>query len=325
MAPGNNGASTTPEDDDPFGYLYADGQAAGATPPDSGGGGYGYPNPRSSYHHVRAVGERQYGQQQQSYGQQVPTQQQTAAYNQPNTHYQAPETLPGGAPAQPGSPRAPRGGGGRGGGPNTKALLIGAVAVVAAVVIGIGVAMLSNSGDDDKGDEAGSKPSGASQSVQPSETPSQSASSAPLDLPKTDAKSLTLAGGPVVASDVKGAKSAGGEYVAGFNKVGASVTWTVSDIPKDGAYRLYVNYGVPGKDSDATIDVNGKKQTRPLNMTNFAHAKEGDWEKGWTNTWAIVQLTKGTNAITVSCDEGNTCDANIDQMWLSEGPAKKSR
>lgn len=40
MTPGNNGAST-PEDDDPFGYLYADGQANGAQPPS---GGYGYPN-----------------------------------------------------------------------------------------------------------------------------------------------------------------------------------------------------------------------------------------------------------------------------------------
>ena len=132
MAPGNNGGSTTPEDDDPFGYLYADGQAAGATPPEGAGGGYGYPNPRSSYraNQIRTVGERQYGQTQ-------PTQ----AYQQPNAHYQAPETMPGGGvPSQPGPPTAPMRGGGRGRGPNTKALLIGAVAVVAAVVIGIGVA-----------------------------------------------------------------------------------------------------------------------------------------------------------------------------------------
>ncbi|MEV1020452.1 carbohydrate-binding protein [Streptomyces sp. NPDC050264] len=318
MAPGNNGASTTPEDDDPFGYLYADGQAAGATPPNGGGGGYGYPHSRSSYNQVRTVGERQYGQQQYGGQQQVPPPQQTAQYNQPNAHYQAPETLPGGgAPAQPGPPQPSRGGGGRGRGPNTKALLIGAVAVVAAVVIGIGVAMLSADSDDDKG-EAGSKPSGGSQTVQPSATPSKSASADPVDLPKTDAKALKLDGGTATASDVDGAKAAGGVYVAGFNQVGASLTWTVNDIPKDGAYRLYVNYGVPGKDSDATINVNGTKQSRPLNMTNFAGAKEGDWEKGWTTTWAIVQLTKGTNAITVSCEQGNTCDANIDQMWLAE-------
>ncbi len=98
MTPGNNGAST-PEDEDPFGYLYADGQAAGAQPPS--GGGYGYPG---SVNRVRPVGERQYGgqqaaaaptaQYQQPYGQTVPQQQSYGA--QPNAHYQAPETFPGG-------------------------------------------------------------------------------------------------------------------------------------------------------------------------------------------------------------------------------------
>lgn len=322
MAPGNNGASTTPEDDDPFGYLYADGQAAGATPPNGGGGGYGYPNPRSSYNHVRAVGERQYGQQQPQYGQQqVPPQQQTAAYNQPNAYYQAPETLPGG-PDQAGPPQSPSRGGGRGSGgrgPNTRALLIGAVAVVAAVVIGIGVALLSDSSDDDKGGEAGGQPSGDSQSVQPSETASKPSKDDPVDLPKTDAKTLRLDGGTATATDVKGAKAAGGVYVAGFNKPGASLTWNVSDIPKDASYSLHVTYSVPGEDDNATMTVNGTKQDRALNMKNYAGAKAGDFEKGWTDTWGVVELTKGTNAIKLSCEDGNKCNALIDQMWLVEG------
>lgn len=81
MAAGNDGANK-PENDDPFGYLYEDGQAAGAQPP--GGGGYGYPGPaqaqpgvpRTSYNQVRTVGERQYGGQQ--YAQpHVPSQQQS--------------------------------------------------------------------------------------------------------------------------------------------------------------------------------------------------------------------------------------------------------
>ncbi|MER5949643.1 carbohydrate-binding protein [Streptomyces sp. NPDC001904] len=310
MAPGNNGASTTPEDDDPFGYLYADGQAAGATPPNGGGGGYGYPNSRS-FNQVRTVGERQYGQQQ------VPPQQ-TQAYHQPNAHYQAPETVPGGGPpTQPVSSRSSRGGGG-GRGPNTKALLIGAVAVVAAVVIGISVAMLSNGSDDDKNADAGAKPSGDSQSVRPSETASQSAdaSAEPADLPKTDAKSLTLGGPAATAADVKGAKA--GTYVT-FNKAGASLTWTVNNIPKDAAYSLHVTYSVPGEDDNATMTVNGTEQSRLLSMKNYAHADKGDWEKGWTDTWGVVQLTKGTNAITISCEQGNQCNALVDQMWLVEG------
>src|SRR4029453_19039723 len=119
MTSGNNGAST-PEDDDPFGYLYADGQANGAQPPS---GGYGYPN---SVNRVRAVGQRQYGQPAQpqqtaAYGQ-VPQQQGT--YGQPNANYAAPETFPGSAPTAPQQPAY--GGGGGGGGPNTKGVRVGA-------------------------------------------------------------------------------------------------------------------------------------------------------------------------------------------------------
>ncbi|MEU8589017.1 carbohydrate-binding protein [Streptomyces sp. NPDC048664] len=316
MTPGNNGAST-PEDDDPFGYLYADGQANGAQPPS---GGYGYPG---SVNRVRAVGQRQYGQQQpqgqQAYGQQgtqtaaygqVPQQQ---PYGQPNAHYAAPETMPGGAGTRQG-PGAGQDGPGRRG-PNTKGLLIGAIAVVAAVVIGIGVAIIGGGGD--KGDHrAGSGPSNA-QSASPSD--SAGGSAAPAELPKIDAKALRIEGGATTASDVKGAKSAGGIYVAGFNQVGAKLTWTINSVDTAGTYRLYVRYGIPGVDANATLVVNGKSRTQKLNMKNFAGSPQGDWEKGWQTTWANVELTKGTNTVQLVCNPGDQCNANIDQMYLQNG------
>ena len=321
MTPGNNGAST-PEDDDPFGYLYEDGQAAGAQPPS--GGGYGYPG---SVNRVRPVGERQYGgqqaaaptaqYQQQPYGQTVPQQQPYGA--QPNAHYQAPETFPGGPPAGQQPPSYNNGGGngggnGRGRGPNTKGLLIGAIAVVAAVVIGISVAMMNGNDDNKSGDQAGSTPSASSSA---SSSPSASSSSAPAaELPKIDAKALLLGGGATTSSDVSGAEAAGGVYVSGFNAVGASVTWNMSGLAKSGNYRLYVNYGVPGKAATATLTINGTAQSRPLNLGNFAKAAEGDYEKGWTETWASVQLNKGSNTIKISCEQGNQCDVNFDQLYL---------
>ncbi|MFF8861614.1 carbohydrate-binding protein [Streptomyces sp. NPDC015139] len=301
MTPGDNGAST-PEDDDPFGYLYADGQARGAQPPS---GGYGYPN---SVSRVRTVGERQYGQQST-----VPQQQ--GAYGQPNAHYQAPETLPGGATTS----RQPALSGGDGGrrGPNTKGLLIGAIAVVAAVVIGISVAMINGNADDDKsGNEAGSTPT-HSQSHEPSPTNTKSTPAGAL--PKADAAtdgSVQLAGGAARASDVKGAKADGGAYVAGLNTAGASITWTVKDIQKAGSYRLYVRYGIPGEDADATLSVNGKPNQQPLGMKNFIGSPKGDFEKGWQTTWAPVTLTKGPNTLTISCGQGNQCNALIDQLWV---------
>ncbi|MFE5816762.1 CBM35 domain-containing protein [Streptomyces sp. NPDC056479] len=314
MTSGNNGAST-PEDDDPFGYLYADGQANGAQPP-SGGGGYGYPG---SVNRVRAVGQRQYGQPAPTaaYGQ-VPQQQGT--YGQPNAHYAAPETHPGGATTAQQQP-AYSGGNGSGGrgGPNTKGLLIGAIAVVAAVVIGISVAMLGGDGEkDDAGGDTGSTPTQSQQSSEPSPSNSNSAA-AEDDLPTIDAKALALAGGATTASDIKGAKADGGVYVNGFNAVGSSVTWSVDGIPKSGKYTVYVGFSVPGKDGNATLTVNGTPSTAPVSFKNYAKGPEGDYEKGWTKTYNWIQLNKGTNTIKVSCEQGNQCDALIDQMWLVKG------
>ncbi|MFJ2196164.1 carbohydrate-binding protein [Streptomyces violaceusniger] len=326
MTAGNNG-SGTPENDDPFAYLYRSegdqgdqgGQSGqpGAAPRT---GGYGYPGPaqpgvpRTSYNQVRAVGERNYGQQipnqpPQGYGQQQ------GGYGRQNAHYAAPETLPGGAPRQPGA-AAPRGGHGGGGrGPNNKGLLIGALAVVAVVIVGIGVAMITN-GDDKKDDQADptNQPTAGS-SVEPGE--SSGPSKAPDgNLPTEDAAKMRLTGGAAAASAIQGAKADGGSYV-GVNAPGASATWSV-DVDKAKSYRLYVTYGVPGEDQSMSLTINGKKEARPLNMKNFADAPKGDFEKGWTETWSIVQLSKGTNTITVSCENGDKCNANIDQMWLAK-------
>ncbi|MFF1402580.1 carbohydrate-binding protein [Streptomyces sp. NPDC058294] len=313
MTPGDNGASP-PEDDDPFGYLYADGQARGAQPPS--GGGYGYPN---SVSRVRAVGERTYGQQvsygqppQAAYGQGAPQQ---GSHGQPSAHYQAPETLPGGA--QAGRPPARPTSGRRG--PNTKGLLIGAVAVVAAVVIGIGIAMINGHTDDDKsGNQAGTSPT---QPQPHSPSPTSSGKPTPGELPKVDGadKSLQLAGGAAGASDVSGARSADGSYVGGLNQVGASVTWTVSDIPEDGPYTLFVNYSTSGQDQSMSVTVNGKPYGGKLGLKNWRSAPDGAFDKGWTKSYAWLTLQKGSNTIAVSCQPGDKCNVLIDQMWIKKG------
>ncbi|MEU6809015.1 carbohydrate-binding protein [Streptomyces sp. NPDC046831] len=311
MTPGNNGAST-PEDDDPFGYLYADGQANGAQPPS---GGYGYPN---SVSRVRTVGQRQYGQQSPTapHGQA----QQQGAYGQPGAHYAAPGTSPGG-PSGPRATSSQGGSGGRGRGPNTKGLLIGAVAVVAAVVVGIGVVMIGGNDDEKPNDSAGGASPTAAQSDGPSPSASDSAASEE-DLPAIDAKALRLDGGAVTASNVKGARADGGVYVTNFNTPGASVTWNVNGIPEDGKYTLFVGYGVPGKDGTATLTVNGTAAGVPVKLKNWANAPAGDYEKGWTKTFNYIQLNKGTNIIKISCEPGNQCDANLDQLWLAKGWVK---
>ncbi|WLQ49972.1 CBM35 domain-containing protein [Streptomyces poriferorum] len=331
---GNNGAST-PEDDDPFGYLYEDGQAAGAQPP--GQGGYGYPGPaaqpgvpRTSYNQVRTVGERQYGQvpPQQAYGQpQAPYGQQNAQYGQPNgqygqpaPQYAAPETYSGGTTAQVPHQGGRGSGGGPGrSGPNTKGLLIGAVAVVAVVLIGIGVALMT---DDDKGgkkDEATSS-SGPAGEVEQSPTPDPAKSSeAPVELPKQDAASLKLGGTAAVDKTVKGAEGPDGSYVSGFNAVGSSVTWRAA-MEQAGSYRLTVRYAIPDKDANATLTVNGKPNSQPIGLKDFIQSSDPNWEKNWQTTWAPVDLVKGENEISISCQDGNQCDVILD--WVEVTPAK---
>ncbi|MFF7444139.1 CBM35 domain-containing protein [Streptomyces sp. NPDC008122] len=322
MAAGNEGGNT-PEDDDPFGYLYEDGQAAGARPPQ--GGGYGYPGPapaqpgvpRTSYNQVRTVGERKYGhQQQQPY---VPPQQQ-AAYGQPQAQYAAPETY--GAQPQTRAIPAQRGGG-SGRGPNTKGLLVGAVAVVAVVVIGIAAAVISNSGNekDKKDDKAGGNtPSTAPSQV--SETPSTepSAEKTPEELPKQDAATLTLGGAATTGTGIKGAKGTNGAYVT-LTGEGSSASWSV-DVPNTGEYTLRITYSVPGKDAKTSLTVNGEAP-REINMGNFAKAPEGDWEKGWTYTYSYVNLNKGSNALKISCEAGDSCEAILDQVYLEAGHTGK--
>ncbi|MFF7856763.1 carbohydrate-binding protein [Streptomyces sp. NPDC007904] len=312
MTPGSNGAST-PEDDDPFGYLYADGQANGAQPPS---GGYGYPN---SVNRVRPVGTRQYGQQ--GPAPQAPPQQ--GAYGQPSAHYAAPETLPGGATTVQSQQPAYGGGrgGGRGRGPNTKGLLIGAIAVVAAVVIGIGVAMIGGDDEDKGGDQADATPTEV-QPTEPSPTASRSAD-AGVELPTIDAKAMRLGGTASLASDVEGAQSDGGIYVTNLNQPGSSVTWTVDKIPEAGAYTVFVRYSTTDEPQSMTLTVNGKEFGSKLNMDNFARAKDGDFAKGWTQTFAWPTLNKGTNTISVSCADGDKCNVLLDQLWLKEGQVKK--
>ncbi|MFF1511486.1 carbohydrate-binding protein [Streptomyces sp. NPDC058326] len=321
MAAGNDGANK-PENDDPFGYLYEDGRAAGAQPPQ--GGGYGYPGPaapqpgvpRTSYNQVRTVGDRrQYGGQPQGHQQPYVPPQQQGPYGQPQAQYAAPETY-GGPPTRQSPPHQQHGGSGRG--PNTKGLLIGAVAVVAVVVVGIAAAVISNGGDkDDKGGQAGGgTPSTAPSQVSEEPSTAPSADETPVELPKQDAATLKLGGPASLDTAIKGAKGAGGAYVT-FNGVGGSASWSI-DVPETGEYTLRITYGVPGKDAKTSLTVNGE-QPRGLNMSNFAKAAEGDWEKGWTYTYAYVNLNKGANALKISCETGDTCEAVLDQVYLEAG------
>jgi hypothetical protein len=343
MTVGDNG-TPDPGNDDPFAYLYrSDGAEGGGEPqqPEPGPG-----VPRTSFHQVQRVGERR----QQTYGGGYgpPQGQPPGGYGYPQTTQPGqpgpggPGPGPGAQPTQPiqtGAPgraaarraAAPGGpghgaghgaghGGGRGAGrgPNSKGLLIGAVAVVAVVAICIAFAMTRGSGDSSVADGPSPKAT-ASHSASPSDSPSTDG--AEDSLPGTvDAATLVLGGGAQQSTQWPGAKAAGGTYVDHLNQTGASVSWTF-DVSRKGAYTLYLGYAVAGKDASATVTTNGDAQQRPL--PNYAHAKDGDWAKGWTETFTWITLKAGQNTVKVSCEQGDQCAFNLDQLWLKTGQRKK--
>jgi hypothetical protein len=350
MTAGNDG---TPENDDPFAYLY---RSEGGEQPDPAGGqpAPGQPGvPRTSYHQVQRVGERRPATGGYGYPPQAPPQQQGGGgygyppqapygYDQGQQQYAGQYAGPtaqypqaqGGGHAQPPGPgpydpqQAPPGGrrGGPGGpdgggAPNRRGLLIAAVAVVAAVAIGIAFAMTNSSGDDKK--QADDKPTGAVTTTSaPTQSASPSASPTPFDSKKVDASTLQLSGGAATSTEHPGANAAGGTYVDSMANQGATVSWTVV-VPKDDKYTFFVSYANAGADATLTLGVNGAARSGGVNLKNYGNAT--DWAKAWNmTTFNYVDLKKGANVLTMSCTPDDTnCGVNLDQVWLKEGQVTK--
>ncbi|MEO3750726.1 carbohydrate-binding protein [Streptomyces sp. B6B3] len=311
MSAGSNGGGMPPDhDDDPFAYLYRPegGQAAGgqSTPP---------PRPPSSYHQVRPVGERTYGGQNRS-----PAVGSTQARQpQPDAYYAAPETQPGGAPPHGGPADRRR----HSVEPRRNGLLIGAIAVVLAVVVGVGAAILFSGGDteDTAGDDPGATTdtsggeSGGDNGDDPDPSGEESTPADPDALPAADVASLTLSGGPYAESTVTGARSSDGSYLAGLNASGASVTWSFDFQGEPGQYYFYTGYSTISDGQSIGFSVNGEQRDDSIDAQDYNPASDA-WEESWFSTWNLVDVTQGQNTIQLTC--GGSCDVLVDQLYLSD-------
>lgn len=297
MTAGTNGGGT-PENDDPFSYLYrreGDGGVAdeGATAQQPR---YEPGVPRTSYHQVTRVGQTTYGQRaQQGQSYPLPGQQDTGA-------------PVGGRAARRDTAAAD----------NRRSLLTGAVAVVAAVAVGIGIAVYA--GDDDTaarkpsssaGGQSGGEETGGGESRKEKNRKGGPPRADRMP-PVTDAASLTLSGGAVESTEFSGALAKSGAYVQGMQTPGATATWKVK-VPEAGQYRFNIRYGNAGDDVKGTVVVNGKPQS--INLGNFA--KQDDWSKAWTRSYGVVNLQKGTNVLDLTCEGGDKCAFNVDQVALT--------
>jgi Carbohydrate binding module (family 35) len=341
MTAGTSGSgNATPEDDDPFAYLYRQeggedpaGDGTAVMPPYGGTaqtqqygtqqyGGQQYAGqpgvPRTSYNAVTRVGQTTYGQRAQGGYGYPPQQPPTAQYAPQQGHPQGapphghpePGHAPDGYGPRGGGTGGRRAAGGPGGGGN-RGLLIAAVAVVAVVATVIAVVVALGDNDDGKPQAEPRASTSTSTSGRAGSTPSAAPKS---DLPPvTDAASLPLLGGAQASTEHPGAFGQGGQYVDHMNAPGATVTWKVT-VPDAGQYRFNVRYANAGGDAKATVVVNDKSQS--INLGNFSG--QNDWAKAWTRSFGLVTLVKGENTIAVTCGPGDQCGFNLDQFALTK-------
>lgn len=311
MTAENNGPDgPPPEGDDPFAYLYRQEGEGGASAPERQA-------PRRSFDQVRPVGQRSYGGRP---GQTPYQEGHGDAYGpqSPSAHYAAPETVPGGrdavrqGPPQQSPAQHGRGGGhgaGHGGGQgrSRNGLLIGSIAVVAAVVLGICAAVFLPGDDDaDSGGQAGGDPGNSAGSGQ--KNPGPKPVHKGQQVGQRAAAKLQLAGGAAPTKDIPGGKGQGGTYVGSLDQPGASATWNVTDVPKAGMYTFHIDYTATGDGAGARLTVNGKPQTRPM-----------DLRKDWTDSYSFFPLKKGRNTIQVSCKDPAKCDVFLKRVRLEYG------
>ncbi|MDT0322907.1 carbohydrate-binding protein [Streptomyces millisiae] len=304
MSAGNTGGGTPGEGDDPFAYLYRpeDGQPQAPSGPR-----------QPSYNQVRPVGQRTYGGQQgQGQGQRG-----GYGYPQPDTRYAAPETRPGGVP--------PVGHGGHGRRqapePRRNGLLIGAIAVVLAVVLGVGAAiMFSGDGDENQADgtETTAPPDDSSNDDgeggaddEPSDEPTDE--DAAGELPVAELASLQFGGGAGLQTGVANARSDDGSYITVTPN--STITWTFDLQGDPGQYYFYTGYSTVSDGQSMSFSVNGTAREDGVDLKDWATGSD-EWADSWVSTFNLVDLQEGQNTIQLSCT--SSCDVLIDQFLISE-------
>ncbi|GGR06365.1 hypothetical protein [Kitasatospora griseola] len=304
----NGGAPDGADEDDPFAYLYRPAEGEQPAPE----------RPRTGYSRPMEVGRATYGER--------------------PVHPQAPPPGgPGHPPAAPGQETTalpqqsryaersrPRPGEDRPAG-RGKAAVIGAVAVVAAIAIGAGVALSTGDPDGGKNNQAATNthsptaPAGPGSAAPSSAAPSPSTLSGGTDI--ADAAGLKLGGGSVAASQVPGAKGAGGKYVDGLGTVGASVSWDV-DMPAAGSFQIWLRFNNSGPNATATVSVDGKPTYTPIKLNNYSPglAPESSWYSSWVSG-TVAQ--PGHHTISVACQADNQCGFLLDQIAVTPNGTSK--
>jgi Glycosyl hydrolases family 31/Domain of unknown function (DUF5110)/Carbohydrate binding module (family 35)/Carbohydrate binding module (family 6) len=130
-----------------------------------------------------------------------------------------------------------------------------------------------------------------------------------------EAENAFLGGNAAVKSDHQNYTGTG--FVAGYEKQGASTTWTMHDSPISATATLAIRYanstGGDGQSTTRTLDlyVNG------TNTGAISFPTTSNWDT-WNTIQQTISLQAGDNTLALVCDSGNSCNVNLDAVIVNE-------
>lgn len=124
-----------------------------------------------------------------------------------------------------------------------------------------------------------------------------------------EAENAVLTGGAAPAANHSGYSGTG--FVEGMWNKGAAAQFSL-DVPNTGNYSVKLRYGNGlAEDKTLSVYVNGVKVNRVLLLA------QGNWDK-WAERYDNVELKAGRNTITYQYDEGDSGNANLDSISVTE-------
>ncbi|MBO0868290.1 MAG: carbohydrate-binding protein [Micromonosporaceae bacterium] len=125
-----------------------------------------------------------------------------------------------------------------------------------------------------------------------------------------EAEEAGLTGGAGTATDHSGYSGAG--FVAGYERPGATASWTLAGVPADGDYTVAVRYA-NDRGSDGQVTTRTLSLTAGGVTTQLRLAPTGSWDN-WADATATVHLPAGTSTLALACGDTDSCRVNVDRI-----------
>ncbi|WP_375481667.1 TIM-barrel domain-containing protein [uncultured Jatrophihabitans sp.] len=126
-----------------------------------------------------------------------------------------------------------------------------------------------------------------------------------------EAESGALQGGAKLASDHN--NYSGDGFVGGLEKAGAADQLSVTGVPRTGRYALQLRYANSAAGAQAVQSRTMTVAVGSAKPTTVTLAPTSSWD-AWRTISVPVQITKGTDSVTLGCPTDDSCNVNVDTV-----------